>query len=214
MRCVRLGGMCTRRYQLRVQTDKVKENKEKIKLNKTLPYLIATVVEILDNDQLKSAGGEEEEEEEETDEATGETVSTAGSKSAVIKTTTRQTVYLPVIGLVDADQLSPGDTVGVNKDSFLILEKLPDEYDSRVKAMEVDERPTEEFSDIGGCDKQIQELLEAVVMPMKEAHLFKALGIQAPKGVLLWGPPGTGKTLLARAWCVRVCLRSRACAMP
>jgi len=47
---------------------------------------------------------------------------------------------------------------GVNKDSYLILETLPAEYDSRVKAMEVDERPTEQYADIGGLDKQIQEV--------------------------------------------------------
>jgi 26S proteasome regulatory subunit T5 len=87
----------------------------------------------------------------------------------------------------------------VNKDSYLVLEKLPVEYDSRVKAMEVDERPTEQYGDIGGLDKQIQELIEAVVLPMTHKERFIALGIQPPKGVLLYGPPGTGKTLLARA---------------
>jgi 26S proteasome regulatory subunit T5 len=79
-------------------------------------------------------------------------------KCAVVKTSTRQTYFLPVIGLVDAEQLKPGDLVGVNKDSYLILDKLPAEYDSRVKAMEVDERPTEDYNDIGGLDKQIQEV--------------------------------------------------------
>jgi 26S proteasome regulatory subunit T5 len=108
-------------------------------------------------------------------------------------------VFLPVIGLVPADELKPGDLVGVNKDSFLVLDKLPAEYDSRVKAMELDTKPTEDYSDIGGLDKQIQELREAVVRPMTHAHLFKNIGIKAPKGVLLYGPPGTGKTLLARA---------------
>lgn len=53
---------------------------------------------------------------------------------------------------------------GVNKDSYLILETLPTEYDSRVKAMEVDERPTEQYSDIGGLDKQIQEVLKFLTM--------------------------------------------------
>ena len=52
------------------------------------------------------------------------------------------------------------------KDSYLILDTLPYEYDSRVKAMEVDTRPTEQYSNIGGLDKQIQELIEAVVLPM------------------------------------------------
>lgn len=49
--------------------------------------------------------------------------------------------------------MKPGDLVGVNPESFLIIDKLPAEYDSRVKAMEVDERPTEDYGDIGGLEK-------------------------------------------------------------
>ena len=120
-------------------------------------------------------------------------------QSAVIKTSTRQTIFLPLIGLVDAANLKPGDMIGVNKDSYLVLDILPAEYDSRVKAMEVDEKPKEKYTDVGGLDKQIEELVEAVVWPMKEAERFKKLGIKAPKGALMYGPPGTGKTLLARA---------------
>lgn len=120
-------------------------------------------------------------------------------KCAVIKTSTRQTIFLPIVGLVSADSLRPGDLIGVNKDSYLILDKLPAEYDSRVKAMEVDERPTETYTDIGGLDKQIEELVEAIVLPMQQEQKFKNLGIKPPKGALMYGPPGTGKTLLARA---------------
>lgn len=143
-------------------------------------------------------------------------------KSAVIKTSTRQTIFLPLIGVVDHSSLKPGDLIGVNKDSYLVLDTLPAEYDSRVKAMEVDEKPTEKYTDVGGLDKQIEELVEAVVWPMKEAERFKKIGIKAPKGedplslipippptvidiyprwtgALMYGPPGTGKTLLARA---------------
>ena len=61
----------------------------------------------------------------------------AGGKSCVMKTSTRQTIFLPIPGLVPVDELIPGDLVGTNKDSYLILEKLPAEYDNRVKAMEV-----------------------------------------------------------------------------
>lgn len=75
-------------------------------------------------------------------------------KCAVIKTSTRQTVFLPLIGLVPSESLRPGDLIGVNKDSYLVLDKLPAEYDSRVKAMEVDEKPTEDYSDIGECRKR------------------------------------------------------------
>lgn len=104
-------------------------------------------------------------------------------KSAVIKTSTRQTIFLPLIGLVDHEKLKPGDLIGVNKDSYLVLDTLPAEYDSRVKAMEVDEKPTEKYTDVGGLDKQIEELVEAVVWPMKEAERFKKIGIKAPKGM-------------------------------
>jgi 26S proteasome regulatory subunit T5 len=117
----------------------------------------------------------------------------------VIKTSTRQTIFLPVVGLVDSQTLKPGDLVGVNKDSYLILDTLPAEYDSRVKAMEVDEKPTEQFTDVGGLEKQIRELIEAVIWPMTQKERFQAVGVAPPKGVLMYGPPGTGKTLMARA---------------
>lgn len=48
--------------------------------------------------------------------------------------------------------------------------------------MEVDERPTEDYNDIGGLDKQIEELVEAVVLPMTHADRFKKIGIKPPKG--------------------------------
>src|SRR5271163_3164778 len=105
-------------------------------------------------------------------------------KAAVIKTSTRQTIFLPIIGLVDADKLKPGDLIGLNKDSYLVLDTLPAEYDSRVKAMEVDEKPTEKYTDVGGLHKQIEELVEAVVWPMQQADRFKKIGIKAPKGML------------------------------
>lgn len=157
-------------------------------LFRQLPYLVGNVVELLDMEAEKTEEG-----------SNVDLDSTHVGKSAVIKTSTRQTVFLPLIGLVDPENLKPGDLIGVNKDSYLILDTLPAEYDSRVKAMEVDEKPTETYQDIGGLAKQIEELDEAVVSPMKQADKFKKLGIKAPKGALMYGPPGTGKTLLARA---------------
>ena len=89
----------------------------------------------------------------------------------------------------------------MNKDSYLVLDTLPPEYaislccyflltillryDARVKAMEVDEKPTEDYSDVGGLDKQIQELVEAVVLPITHHDRFEAIGIQPPKGTTL-----------------------------
>jgi 26S proteasome regulatory subunit T5 len=140
-----------------------------------LPYLVGNVVEILDLDVQAEAAEEG---------ANIDLDATRVGKSAVIKTSTRQTIFLPLIGLVDHEKLKPGDLIGVNKDSYLILDTLPAEYDSRVKAMEVDEKPTEKYQDVGGLDKQIEELVEAVVWPMKEAERFKKIGIKAPKGTI------------------------------
>ncbi len=55
------------------------------------------------------------------------------------------------------------------------------------------------YDDLGGLKKEIQKIREMVELPMRHPELFKKLGIEAPKGVLLYGPPGTGKTLLAKA---------------
>ena len=123
-------------------------------------------------------------------------------KTAVIKTSTRQTVFLPLIGLVPPEKLEPQDLIGVNKDSYLVLDTLPAEYDSRVKAMEVDERPTETYTDIGGLEKQIEELVEAIVLPMEQADKFKTLGITPPKGCLMYGPPGEQIVACCLLWVI------------
>lgn len=193
--------------------ERLQDNLEKIKLNKQLPYLVANIVEVLEV-APEETGEEEGDKNKEiavsTTEGTAKaTTETEGAnvdldeartgKCAVVKTSTRTTAFLPLVGLVDVDKLKPGDLVGVNKDSFLVLDMLPSEYDARVKAMEIDEKPTEDYTDIGGLDKQIEELVEAVVLPMTHAERFQRLGIRPPKGVLMYGSPGTGKTLLARA---------------
>ena len=153
-------------HEKRSAEERLTDNREKIKMNRQLPYLVSNIVEILD-----AAEGDLGSDAEEEDGANVDLDARRENKAVVVKTSTRQTIFLPVPGLVDVEELTPSDLVGVNKDSYLILEKLPAEFDSRVKAMEVDERPTEEYSDIGGLDKQIQELIEAVVLPMThKAH--------------------------------------------
>jgi len=177
-------------HEIESMNASIKDNTDKVKQNKVRPWLVANIVEILD---LQT------DEDKEEDGASMSVDAQREGQTAVVKTSTRQTIFLPMVGLVPTNELSPGDLVGVNKDSYLVLDKLPTEYDSRVKAFEVDERPTEQYTDIGGLDKQIQELVEAIVLPMTEKDRFIAMGISPPKGCLMYGPPGTGKTLLALA---------------
>jgi transitional endoplasmic reticulum ATPase len=74
-------------------------------------------------------------------------------------------------------------------------------------AVTLQEEPTKEsegissitYEDIGGLGDQVKKVREIIELPLRHPELFTALGIDAPKGVLLYGPPGTGKTLLAKA---------------
>src|SRR3989304_162158 len=59
--------------------------------------------------------------------------------------------------------------------------------------------PTVTYEDIGGLKEELRKVREMIELPLKHAELFERLGIDPPKGVLLFGPPGTGKTLIAKA---------------
>ena len=62
-----------------------------------------------------------------------------------------------------------------------------------------DEKPDVSYADIGGMDIQKQEMREAVELPLTHFQLYKQIGIDPPRGVLMYGPPGCGKTMLAKA---------------
>ncbi|QHS16297.1 CDC48 family AAA ATPase [Halopenitus persicus] len=62
-----------------------------------------------------------------------------------------------------------------------------------------DATPDVAYEDIGGLDDELEQVREMIELPMRHPELFKRLGIDPPKGVLLHGPPGTGKTLIAKA---------------
>ena len=75
---------------------------------------------------------------------------------------------------------------------------LGDDVDPMVNVMKVDKAPTESYADIGGLQKQIQEVKEAVELPMTHPELYEDIGIKPPKGVIFFGPPGTGEWKLHR----------------
>ncbi|XP_071152814.1 26S proteasome regulatory subunit 7 isoform X1 [Mytilus edulis] len=102
------------------------------------------------------------------------------------------------------DQVAPTDIeegmrVGVDRNKYQIHIPLPPKIDPSVTMMQVEEKPDVTYSDVGGCKEQIEKLREVVETPLLHPEKFVNLGIEPPKGVLLFGPPGTGKTLCARA---------------
>ncbi|CAN5971751.1 unnamed protein product [Sphagnum jensenii] len=75
---------------------------------------------------------------------------------------------------------------------------LQDEVDPMVSVMKVEKASLESYADIRGLDSQIQEIKEAVELPLTHPELYEDIGIKPPKGVILYGELGTGKTLLAK----------------
>ncbi|NJE29843.1 AAA family ATPase [Thermococcus sp. 18S1] len=100
---------------------------------------------------------------------------------------------------IERENLKPGSRVALDQRTMAVVEVLPSEKDPSVLGFEVIERPTVSYKDIGGLEKQLQELREAIELPLRHPELFEKVGIEPPKGVLLYGPPGCGKTLMAKA---------------
>jgi len=100
---------------------------------------------------------------------------------------------------ISAEEIKPGVRCTLNQQSLAIVELLPTSFDAQIYGMELVDSPQETYADIGGLEVQINEIKEAVELPLKRPELFLRIGIDPPKGVLLHGPPGTGKTLLAKA---------------
>ena len=67
---------------------------------------------------------------------------------------------------------------------------LGDDTDPMVSVMKLEKAPTESYADVGGLDQQIQEIKEAVELPLTRPELYEEMGIKAPKGVILYGAPG------------------------
>jgi len=114
--------------------------------------------------------------------------------------------YLTVVNDKLHSTLKPGMKVAVNN-TLSIVKIIGNIYDARVRVMELDEQPNVTFDQIGGLREEIEEVREAVEYPLTKPEIYKRIGVEPPKGILLYGPPGTGKTLIAKA----VARQSRAC---
>lgn len=99
----------------------------------------------------------------------------------------------------EAEGIASGDTVLCEQKNLSIVRKITADKKFNVEQFSIISKPSISFADIGGLKEQINEIKEVVELPLKKPELFRELGIQPPKGVLLYGEPGTGKTLLAKA---------------
>lgn len=104
-----------------------------------------------------------------------------------------------ILSTLDRELLKPSSSVALHRHSNALVDILPPEADSSISMLGADERPDVKYSDVGGLDQQKQEIREAVELPLQQMDLYRKIGIDPPRGVLLYGPPGTGKTMLVKA---------------
>lgn len=129
----------------------------------------------------------------------GQFLEAVDHNSAIVGSTTGQNHYVKMLSTIDRELLKPSASIALHKHSNALVDILPPESDSSITMLSDTERPNVSYSDIGGLDIQKQEIREAVELPLTQFDLYKSIGIDPPRGVLLYGPPGCGKTMLAKA---------------
>ncbi len=147
----------------------LRQLKSELEKLKTPPLVVGTVAEVLENGKV------------------------------IIRSSTGPQFVVGASQFIRSSELVPGTTVSLNYQTLAVVGILPCSRDPFVHGMEVIESPNVSYSEIGGLEEQIRELRETVEMPLTKPEVFERIGIEPPKGVLLYGAPGTGKTLLAKA---------------
>lgn len=128
----------------------------------------------------------------------GQFVESVDATTAIITSNTCTNSMVRVLSSVDKELLRPGASVAMHRHSSAIVDVMSPECGD-VTAKLLCEKPNVTYADIGGMDVQKQEVRETVELPLVEHDLYRQIGIDPPRGVLLYGPPGTGKTMLVKA---------------
>eukprot|EP00922_Rhytidocystis_sp_ex-Travisia-forbesii_P002935 GHVS01004321.1.p1 GENE.GHVS01004321.1~~GHVS01004321.1.p1 ORF type:complete len:449 (-),score=71.57 GHVS01004321.1:190-1536(-) len=176
-----------------------------LKTERIKDYLLIEEEYITNEEQLKPAEEKNEEERSKLDDLRGTPMSVGSLEElidenhAIVASSVGPEYYVNILSFVDKDQLEPGSSVLLHNKTTSVVGILQDEVDPLVSVMKVEKAPLESYADVGGLEDQIQELKEAVELPLTHPELYEDIGIKPPKGVILYGPPGTGKTLLAKA---------------
>lgn len=118
---------------------------------------------------------------------------------AIVRSSNGTVFQVAINQRLDIEKLRPGTRIALNQDTLSVIEILHDAWDPMVSGAEMVEKPNVNYKTVGGLDEQIMQVREAIELPLEQPELFKKVGIEPPKGILLVGPPGCGKTMLAKA---------------
>ena len=119
-----------------------------------------------------------------------------GGNRAVVVGRSDEERVVAMAKTLDPLSLRTGDSVRVDERSGILLERLPR---PEVEDLVLEQIPDETYEDVGGLDREIEMIVDAVELPFMHKDLFSKYELPAPKGILLYGPPGCGKTLIAKA---------------
>lgn len=176
-----------------------------MKLERVKDWLLMEEEFVANQERLKPQEERNEEDRSKIDDLRGSplTVGTLeemiDENHAIVSSAVGPEYYVGIMSFVDRSQLEPGCSVLLHNKGQQIVGILADDTDPAVSVMKVDHAPSETYADVGGLEQQIQEIKEAVELPLTHPELYEDIGIKPPKGVILYGEPGTGKTLLAKA---------------
>lgn len=129
----------------------------------------------------------------------GQFLEAIDANTGIVGSTTGSNYLVRILSTIERELLKASTTVALHRHSNALVDVLPPEADSSIQMLQQTEKPDVSYSDVGGLDQQKQEIREAVELPLTQFDLYKQIGIDPPRGVLLYGPPGTGKTMLVKA---------------
>jgi 26S proteasome regulatory subunit T2 len=176
-----------------------------LKLERVKDYLLMEQEFIRNHEVFKPHEERDQEEREKLEELRGTPLNVGNLEEliddnhAIVSSSVGPEYYVNILSSVNQDLLDPGCSVLLHNKTMSVVGILSDDTDPMVSVMKVDKAPLETYADIGGLEDQIQEIKEAVELPLAHPELYEDIGIKPPKGVILYGEPGTGKTLLAKA---------------
>ncbi|KAI3885668.1 hypothetical protein MKX03_032044 [Papaver bracteatum] len=176
-----------------------------LKLERIQDYLLMEEEFVSNQERLKPQEDKNQEDRSKVDDLRGSPMSVGSLEEliddnhAIVSSSMGPEYYVGIMSFVDKDQLEPGCAILMHNKALSVVGLLQDDVDPMVSVMKVEKAPLESYADIGGLDAQIQEIKEAVELPLTHPELYEDIGIKPPKGVILYGEPGTGKTLLAKA---------------